>query len=258
MRFFILLFLVGCAVNNVKYKMPAARFNTPEVTGGSLFTLDLKGRANVNYGSSNRVSTTDVVADSIGVNSSGEIIEDSSQLGARLDLSIFDRMDLYWNYTMDSPTTLGIKWQFVGFTEQEFKEGWKSSITAGFGSSDTGSKLIPIENAASTTYIEGTNETDVYDIYAMIGYRFSGPALLYLNLNYTLYKNELSYEKANAEEEIKNFDSENLGVILGFQYYFKSKESFLLVELGYTMGDVEPVSENDILTGGINFGWRFD
>lgn len=258
MRILFLLLLVGCAVNNVKYRMPAARFNTPEVTGGSLFTLDLKGRANVNYGASNKVSTSDVIADAIGAESADTVIEESSQLGARLDLSILDRLDFYWNYTLHSPTTLGFKWQFLGKTEEAFSSGWKSSLTAGFGSSTTGQRLMPIEDAGTITYTAGENDTDVLDSYWMIGYRFPERLLVYLNLNYTLYDNELTYKQESSEKEIKTFNSDNWGAILGLQYYFKAKTSFLLVELGFTEGEVENISKNEILSAGINFGWRFD
>jgi hypothetical protein len=254
---FLLLF-VGCAVNNVKYRMPANRFNTPEVTGGSLFTLDVKGRANVNYGASNKVSTSDVIANAIGAESADTIIEDSSQLGARLDLSILDRLDFYWNYTLFSPTTLGFKWQFLGKTEEAFSAGWKSSLTAGFGSSTTGQRLMPIEDTGTTTLTAGKNDTDVYDTYWMIGYRFPERILVYLNINYTLYKNELTYKEQSSTQQVKTFDSDNWGAILGLEYYFKSKSSFLLLELGYSEGQVENVSSNNMLSAGINFGWRFD
>jgi hypothetical protein len=255
--FFLFLF-VGCAVNNVKYRMPANRFNTPEVTGGSLFTLDLKGRANVNYGASNIVSTSEVIANAIGAESADTAIEESSQLGARLDLSILDRLDFYWNYTFYSPTTVGFKWQFLGKTEDLFSAGWKSSLTAGMGSSTTGSRLMPIEDAGTTTYTAGENDTDVYDTYWMIGYRFPERLLVYLNLNYTLYDNKLTFKEQSSTQQVKTFNSDNWGAILGLQYYFKSKSSFLLVELGYSEGEVESISKNNLLSAGINFGWRFD
>ncbi len=259
MRIIFLLFLVGCAVNNVKYRMPSNRFNTPEVTGGSLFTLDLKGRANVNYGSSNRVSTSNVIAPSIGSGDpSEEIIEDSSQLGARLDLSIFDQLDFYWDYTLFSPSTVGFKWQFLGKTEQAFSQGWKSSLTAGFGSSSTGERVIPMEGTSTPTFVAGTNDTKVYDFYWMIGYRFPERLLLYLNLNYTLYDNDLTYKEGSSEKEMKTFETDNMGAILGIQYYFKQKTSFLILEIGYSKGEVEDIASNSILSAGVNFGWRFD
>ncbi|MFI5391744.1 MAG: hypothetical protein ACHQYQ_10315, partial [Bacteriovoracales bacterium] len=193
---FLLLLFVGCAVNNVKYRMPSNRFNTPEVTGGSLFTLDLKGRANVNYGSSNRVNTSDVIGPSVGASDPAEkIIETSSQLGARLDLSILDRMDFYWEYTLYSPSTVGLKWQFLGKTEEAFGQGWKSSLTAGFGNSSTGEREIPMPGESPPIFVRGTNDTDVYDFYWMIGYRFPERLLLYLNLNYTIYENEITFTK---------------------------------------------------------------
>ncbi len=259
MRIIFLIFLVGCAVNNIKYRMPASRFNTPEVTGGSLFSLDVKGRANVNYGSSNRVSTSDVVAQSIGASSAEVVLEDSSQLGTRLDLSILDRLDFFWSYTFSSPTTLGLKWQFLGKTEEFFASGWKSSLTAGFGGGTTGNRIMPIEDASTSTTAAGSNDTNVYDFYWMVGYRFPERLLVYLNLNYTLYENELTFkESGSTTSQYKAFNSDNWGAILGIQYYFKSKSSFLLGELGYSQGEVENISKNNIVSVGINFGWRFD
>ncbi len=258
MRILILLFLVGCATNNVRYRMPTSRFNTPEVTGGSLFTLDLKGRANVNYGSSNKVSTSDVIADVVGVDSAESVIEETSQLGARIDLSILDRLDFFWNYTINAPSMVGFKWQFLGKTEEAFNQGWKSALVAGFGSSTTGEKLIPTEGESTPTFVPGKNDTDAYDLNWMVGYRFPERLLLYLNLVYTLYDNELTYKQGSSEKEMKAFESENLGAILGLQYYFKEKTSFMIVELGYSEGEVKDVAKNEILSAGINFGWRFD
>lgn len=260
MRIIALLFLFGCAMSKVNYRMPASRFNTPEVTGGSLFSLDLKGRANANYGSSNRVSSSSVIGELIGADSAEVIIEDSSQLGLRLDLSLLDRMDMYWNYTFDSPTTGGLKWQFLGKTEEQFTSGWKSSIAAGLGSSTTGKKLLPIEDVSTTTFVVGSIDTQVYDFNWHIGYRFPERLLLYLNIDYTLYKNDLAYKQGSSTTETEtNFNSNNWGAILGLEYYFKSKTSFLLVELGWSEGEVKNYSAtNNIVTLGLNFGWRFD
>ena len=256
---FLLLFFVGCAVNNVKYRMPSNRFNTPEVTGGSLFALDLNGRANLNYGSSNRVSVSDVIAPEVGVGDPAEkIIEDSSQLGLRLDLSMLDRLDLYWDFTLYSPSTVGLKWQFLGKTEQAFSQGWKSSLTAGFGSSSTGEREIPIREAEPPVFVKGTNETDVYDFYWMVGYRFPERLLLYLNLNYTIYENEITFGKGAQEKVVKAFETNTRGAIVGVQYYFKQKTSFLILEIGWSKGKIEGLAENTLTSAGVDFGWRFD
>lgn len=258
MKYLLFIFLIGCSTNKVNYRMPANRFNTPEVTGGSIFALDLKGRANLNYGASNRVSSSQAIGEAMGTGTAEASIEGASQLGARFDLSFLDRLDFYLNYAAQSPATGGFKWQFLGKTEEAFAQGWKSSIAAGYGHSDTGDQLIPIESAATSTQVSGSNELSTWDFNWHIGYRFPERLLLYLNVNYSNYDSEINFKTSTGQSISKNPVSDNWGIILGLQYYFKSKEAFLIAELGFSEGEVQNSTSNSITSFGLNVGWRFE
>ena len=163
---------------------------------------------------------------------------------------------------MQSPGTGGLKWQFLGKTEEAFSPGWKSSIALGLGGSSTENKVLPIEGSSSTTYVTGSNDLSVMDFNWHIGYRFPVRLLLYLNVNWSTYTNDITVSQTNAgvvTSYSKKPKSENLGLILGLEYYFKSKESFLIGELGWSQGKVDSNdAQNSIASLGINFGWRFE
>jgi len=244
--------------------MPNTRFQSPEVTGGALFQLEIKGRANLNYASSNRVTTASHLVDVLGpVDADNLSVESAGQLGLKLDISIFDRLDMYWNIVMGSPAVGGFKWQFLGETENAYAKGWKGSLALGWGSSKTDPERFPIQDAVGDEddyWVK--SDMYVYDLSIQFGYRFNERFILYANGFFNGYNSDVllvSIDDETKEDQELNLKSENFGGILGIKYYFKNKLSYVNVEVG---GSKAIVSVEDLdnkgLSFGMNFGWIFE
>jgi hypothetical protein len=261
----LLLVLVSCSLSKVDYKMPSTRFQTPEVTGGSLFQMEIKGRANVNYASSNRVTTASHLQDAIGPTDTNNLtVESAGQLGVKLDISVLDRLDLFWNLTIGSPAVGGFRWQWLGETEDKHARGWKGSITAGWGKSSSDPKIFPITTASLDEDYLIKNDMWVYDVSIQFGYRFNERFILYANGFFNAYNSDILMvpidDEDNTEEDTElNLKSDNFGGILGVQYYFKNKVSFVNLEVGGSKAtlSVDDVTNSDLALG-VNFGWIFE
>jgi len=257
---FVLATLIGCATNNIDYRMPASRFQTPEVTGGALFQMDLQARANLNYGSSNRVATSNILQDTLQDEDEELLIRSSSQIGLKLDFSVLDRLDMYWTIVWGSPAVGGFKWQFLGETEREYSKGWKGSVALGWGSSKSDPAIFNFLNS-DDEYLS-SSEMSVYDLSLQFGYRFNPRLLLYLNGFYNPYKTDVKLEApddASYDDIEQTLETDSYGVLIGIQYYFVSKRSFVNLELGGSQGTIENMDEESkIATLGLNFGWIFN
>lgn len=258
-----LLALVSCSLGKVDYKMPSTRFQTPEVTGGALFEMDLKGRANVNYASSNRVTTASHLQDALGPTDTDNLtVESAGQLGLKLDISIFDRLDLFWNMSIGSPAIGGFRWQWLGETENKYAKGWKGTVTAGWGKSSSDPTIFPIGTIESEEDYLIKNDMWVYDVSIQFGYRFNERFVLYANGFFNAYNSDIllvPIDEDDIEDTTLNLKSDNFGALLGIQYYFKNKLSFANFEVG---GSKATLSVDDIdnkdLAMGVNFGWIFE
>jgi len=184
-------------------------------------------------------------------------------LGLKLDVSIFDRLDLFWNMTIGSPAIGGFRWQWLGETEDKYARGWKGTITAGWGKSSSDPSVFPvsISSTEDDDYLV-KNDMWVYDVSIQFGYRFNERFVLYANGFFNAYNSDIlmiPLDDDTEEDTELNLKSDNFGALLGIQYYFKSKLSFVSLELGGSKGtiNVEDIDNKDLALG-FNFGWIFE
>ncbi|MFT6068974.1 MAG: hypothetical protein ACJAT2_002219 [Bacteriovoracaceae bacterium] len=255
------ILISSCSID-VDYHMPAARFSTPETTGGSFVDLKIKGEAQINVGSSNKITLGEVysiVVFNIDPTVSTQASLDRSfSFGGLAHLSLVERLDLYYRAVHDSPDLIGLKFQFIGAPEAKSEEGLKMALAMGFGSSDQSEGTLNVSNNGSNPRSYSASiEVEAYDLNLITGYRTSKSSLYYLNTYYAAYKSEGKLSSTTFGTENVRGTSRSYGGLFGFKYSTKNDRAYLLLEVGATHARWEKQLDNTSFTSGAAFGVRF-
>ncbi|MBK25587.1 MAG: hypothetical protein CME70_16440 [Halobacteriovorax sp.] len=255
------IFITSCSID-VDYHMPAARFATPETSGGSFVDMKLKGNAQLTVGTSQKITLGEVysiavfnIDPSVNTNAS---IDRSFAFGANAHLSLIERMDLYYRAVHDSPDMLGLKFQFIGDPEAASTEGVKMAIAAGYGSSDKSEGTLTVSNnGASQRDYSASIEVDAWDLNLISGYRTSKTALFYLNTFYSTYKTEGKLTSISFGTENVKGTSRSYGALFGMKYSTANERAYFLLELGATHARWEKQLDTTGFTSGLGLGIKF-
>lgn len=255
------LLITSCSID-VDYHMPAARFSTPETTGGSLVGLKIKGDVLVNLGNSNKITLGEVYSIVVfnidPTVSTGASINRSFALGAKANLSLLEKLDVYYRAVHDSPDLVGLKFQIFGASETEAKEGFKMAIASGYGASDKSEGTLAVSNNGSTKRDYAASiKVVAWDLNFINGYRTSKSSLYYLNTFYSTYKTEGQLSSSSFATENVRGTSRSYGGLLGFKYSTENDRAYLLIELGATHARWEKQLDTTGLTTGAAIGLRF-
>lgn len=242
--------------------MPAARFATPETTGGSFVDLKLKGNAQLTVGTSQKITLGEVysivVFDLDPTVSTQASIDRSFAFGANAHLSLIERIDLYYRAVHDSPDMLGLKFQFVGAPEAKSEEGLKMALAMGYGASEKSEGTLTVSNnGASSRDYTASIEVDAWDINLITGYRTAKSSLFYLNTFYSTYKSEGKLTSVSFGTENVRGTSRSYGGLLGMKYSTKNDRAYFLLELGATHARWEKSIDTTGLTSGLGIGLKF-
>lgn len=262
-----ILFLLGtilissCSID-VDYHMPAARFSTPETTGGTIDGLKIKGDAQLNIGSSNKITLGEVYSIVVfnldPTVSTGTSIDRSFALGAKASLSLLQKLDIYYRAVHDSPDLLGLKFQLFGASEAESKEGFKMAIAAGYGASDKSEGTLSVSNNGSSNRdYSASIKVKAWDVNFINGYRTSKSSLYYLNTFYSTYKTEGLLSSTTFANVNVRGTSRSYGGLLGFKYSTENDRAYLLLEVGATHARWEKQLDTTGLTTGGALGIKF-
>lgn len=230
----LISFLAGCG-KTVEYLMPETRMLSPE-TQGSLW----KGEVSFNGTSSQEMILSKAV-DSMIFNvssvSAEETLHDSWGLGFGAGVGLHEKIDVYVRTSSDSPSVLGLKFQFIGQGADKNTTGWKSSLFAGFGNmeEDEGTLTVNPQSQSSRTY-SGNIKVDVQDYGVVTGYRKNESVLYYSNLYYSQYRVKSTLTSTNHPTINVDGDSDQYGALLGLEYGAKKAwDVFFRIESGYVL-----------------------
>lgn len=242
--------------------MPAARFSTPETTGGTLVDLKLKGNAQLTVGTSQKVTLGEVysiVVFNIDPTVSTQAsIDRSFAFGANANLSLIERMDIYYRAVHDSPDMLGLKFQFIGAPEAKSEEGIKMAVAMGYGASEKSEGNLTVSNnGASARDYSASIEVDAWDLNLISGYRTSKRSLYYLNTFYSTYKTEGKLTSTTFGVENVRGTSRSYGALFGMKYSTSNDRAYFLLELGATHARWEKKIDTTGLTSGLGIGLKF-
>jgi len=227
MRLYSLLLLTlftGCT-RTMNYDPVMLRFDSPETSG-----KPLSGSFNISIGATG----TRVIG-----GEESEVPIDTrftyGTTGLNINTGVLSRLDLYARSFLNSPYIIGGKYQIFGQALDKSTQGWKVSISGELGS------LSKSENVLfETTTDSGSLSMKYYGASLNIGYRFNSNWIVYLHNFYSHNNISSTIERRNMELQSFGGLSEGFGNLLGFKYYFNSKNGtnifnfrpFLGLEIG--------------------------
>ena len=255
------ILITSCSID-VDYHMPAARFSTPETTGGSLVGLKIKGDAQVNFGTSNKITLGEVYSIVVfnldPTVSTGTSIDRSYAFGAKAALSLLEKLDIYYRAVHDSPDLVGLKFQVFGASEAEAKEGFKMALAAGHGASDKSEGTLAVSNNGSSKRdYSASIKVKAWDVALINGYRTSKSSLYYLNTFYSAYKTHGKLTSVSFGTENVKGTSRSYGGLLGFKFSTENERAYFLLELGATHARWEKQLDTTGFTSGAGIGLKF-
>ncbi|PIK14916.1 hypothetical protein [Halobacteriovorax sp. JY17] len=253
----LLCLLTSCATD-IDFHIPLNRFEGPETNGGFL-----KGDVGIKYGRSHKVTTAEVVEYMFPsifdpTVSSDAAIEASGHLSSNFSLGLHKRFDFVFKSYGDGADVWGVKFQFLGESAAEEKEGWKGSIQATKGSmnEDEGSLNVSLASGGSRNY-NGRIELETYDLSLNFGYRFNKYLITYLNSIYSYY-DTTSTLTSNTFTTINVLGvARTYGGLLGLKFGQMGQHVSFTLETGLMHTSWEgSLSETTIPIGfGVDFNW---
>ncbi|MDA8794072.1 hypothetical protein N9N67_12555, partial [Bacteriovoracaceae bacterium] len=164
----------------------------------------------------------------------GEEIDDPMELrnevtavSGSFDIGIIEKLDIFLYGYDDAPPLLGAKYQFIGKSRKEAKEGDHSlAASYGFGkvvTTATNSDFSLFEDGNDIEEVEVSH--DVKDLALIYGYRTQDDILVYASIHATENKVQLDIKEADdedLEDEDRNYYTMNYGAALGATRYFES------------------------------------
>jgi hypothetical protein len=255
------LLFSACSID-VDYHMPAARFSIPETTGGTLKDLKVKGKAQINTGSSHKITLGEVysfLVFNISPNvSTGASLDKTWAFGAKADLSLLESLDIFYRAVYDSPDLVGLKLQLIGKPATAKEEGFKLAISGAWGSSekDEGTLTLNGNGNPDRTY-NATIDIDVWDVSLLAGYRFNKSGLFYLNGFYSYYDTDGELTSNTFSPEKVGGASRSYGGLLGLHLTTANGAAFFNIEAGATHARWEDQLDTTSFTSGGSLGFYF-
>lgn len=251
-------FLLCSCATDIDFHIPLNRFESPEVNGGLL-----KGDIGINFGSSHKVTTSEVVETIFPslfdpTVSEGTGIERSATLSTNFSLGLLDRLDFVFSSYGDGADVWGFKYQFLGAVASKEANGWKGSIrvTKGSMNEDEGTLNVNLSSSATRNY-NGHIKLDTYDASLNFGYRFNKYIITYLNSVYSYYDSQ-STLTSNTFSTLKiDGKVRTYGSLIGLRLGQYGQHITFSIETGlfYSSweGDINKTSVP--IGGGFKFNW---
>lgn len=242
--------------------MPAARFSIPETTGGTLKDLKVKGKAQLNAGSSHKITLGEVysflVFNFSPTVNTGESLDRTWAFGAKADLSLLERLDVFYRAVYDSPDLVGLKFQFIGEPSSKKSEGFKMALSSAWGASEKDEGTLTLNgNGNPDRQYNATIEVTVWDLSLNTGYRYSDRGLVYLNTFYAYYETEGELTSNTFSPEKVAGTSRSYGALLGLHLNTANQRAFFNIEAGATHARWEKSLDTTSFTSGATIGFNF-
>lgn len=215
-----LLFLISCA--QIELKTPSSRFMSPETSGKSLdYGLQLMQQSGVEA----KVNIVANELDKVDLSNTASPLAYSGYVG------ILEKLDLiYYNY-IDSASLLGVKYQILGDSRANAKEGNQSlAVTLGGGgqSKTTTSQDLFDEDVDKTEL-----EQNLVDASIIYGYRAKDNILVYSSFHVSNHSAKLKIianNDAALDGQTETYQTSNLGLSVGGMLYSSKKDFHIAIE----------------------------
>lgn len=262
MKLFILLiiltFTVSCSLVDIDYHMPAAQFETSEVSGNSFFQNNSKvrGHLQAGYGSSQKFTLAEVYETFIF----GQTISTDAELEASatwtgmFSWGMVDGLDISIKNSGDSPMTIGLKYQFLGKSESQGDKGWSSSLLARYGGSEKDEGTANVTSGGQSRTYNATLEITVYEFALISGYRFTKSWLMYLNTFHNIFDTHSVLKSSQFSDVTVDGYSRQTGALWGNKFTSSPNGVYLLIELGAVKGGFEKYIDHTYFSGGLTLG----
>ncbi|OUR98630.1 hypothetical protein A9Q84_04225 [Halobacteriovorax marinus] len=245
-----LLLLTSCATD-IDYHVPLNRFDSPETKGKFL-----KGETGLNFGSSHKIVTAEVVETifpsifDATVDKDTEISR-SHHLNSSVALGLLERLDFSFQNYGDGPNVVGLKFQFLGKPEIETKSGFKGALKLSYGAMDEeeGTLTVNLAGSGTRTY-SGDIDVDVYEASLILGYRINPYVITYVNSLYSYHETQSTLTSNTFPTIVINGVVRTYGGLAGIRIGKPENHFFIKLETGYMKTKFEQhLSENTIPIG---------
>lgn len=215
-----LLFLISCA--QIELKTPSSRFMSPETSGKALnYGLQLIQQSGVEA----KINIVANELDKVDLSNSASPLTYSGYVG------VLDKLDIiYYNY-IDSASLLGVKYQILGESKANAKQGNQSlALTLGGGGQ---SKTTTSQDLFDEEVDKTELEQNLVDASIIYGYRTTDNILVYSSLHISNHSAKLKIISNNdsaLDGQTETYKTSNLGLSLGSMIYNKKKNVHLSIE----------------------------
>jgi hypothetical protein len=231
------LHVTSCAVS---VKTPSSTFLSPESQG-------MAGNVGMSSGMSGGVEATLNIDNNLTTNPLD--IERESLIGYGAAIGLADKLDVYGNIYVDSPSGIGLKYQFLD------KDKFSASFAMDYGSTKE-------EVDADFFDLSGNTQTDLKSSARnhtlLIGYRASEKALYFAKIHYGSFEMSGTISSDDSNIDGKSFDYSGSTTTLGLGAIVNyNKKVYMHIEVDYLKADWDKTESNEIGTYAFALGYKW-
>jgi len=264
---FLIIFFTSCTHKalEVDHHIPTIMGLIPEssghLLGGSLELVDVHTDHRINLVSSTQTSLFGHVSNTeVSTNKS---LEDSSGMGIKGTLGLFKKFDYVLKGNSESPTMHGFKFQLIGDSFKERKNGFKLAVAALYGQgtdTEEGYFYVSVLDQPTEKFdaVKGEVLMKQRELALILGYRFTNFFLLFSTALYTHVDSKATLW-VNSNPTYVFAESEYFGGTIGGRLHttFNSLNLFTQIEVGRSKGHIQkgPSQTIDAFDFSIGLAW---